>query len=158
MSTPAPTRASRSRSVVNGSATLRLGKVIAKDMARGSFSPSMQDLGEALVSHPNSAVEIVELLFAESRKKRQNQALVSALSSMLSRALESARWRKENQSLGANDLIDRVRNSVLKAAQQEGGSSKAVIMVRIASQRRRSISATRRVTCLSWPQAANLNP
>jgi hypothetical protein len=52
------------------SATLQLGKVIAKDMARGSFSPRMQDLGEALVSHPDSAVEIVELLFAESRKKR----------------------------------------------------------------------------------------
>jgi hypothetical protein len=111
------------------SATLQLGKIIAKDMARGSFSPSMQDLGEALVSHPDSAVEIVELLFAESRKKRQNQALVSAFSFMLSRALESARWRKENQSLGANDLIDRVRNSVLKAAQQEGGSSEALFMV-----------------------------
>ena len=113
----------------SASAMLQLGKVIAKDLARGAPTPGVRDLGEALVSNPDSALEIVHLLFAESRKKLLNQALMSAFSFMLERALESARWREENQSLGANDLIDRVRNSVLKAAEQEGGSSEALFMV-----------------------------
>ena len=37
------------------SAMLQLGKVIAKDLARGSPGPGVRDLGEALVSHPDSA-------------------------------------------------------------------------------------------------------
>jgi hypothetical protein len=111
------------------SAMLQLGKVIAKDLARGSPGPGVRDLGEALVSHPDSAVEVVELLFAESTKKRPNQALVAAFSFMVERALESARWREENRSLGANDLIDRVRSFVLNAAEQENGSPAVLFMI-----------------------------
>ncbi len=111
------------------SAMLQLGKAIAKDLTRGESSSGMQDLGEALVSNPDSALEVVELLFAESRKKRPRQDLIAAFCFMIERALETARWRTENQSLWANDLIDRLRSSILRAAEQDERSATVLIAI-----------------------------
>ena len=98
------------------SSLLQLGKIVAKDMARGGPSPGLQDLGEALASRPDSVMDVLELLFAEVRKKRPNAGLISAFLFMLRQALEATRWRNENQPSAPNDLIDRVRASIALAA------------------------------------------
>lgn len=48
---------------------------------------------------------------------------------MLERALEAARWRHENHSMRANDLIDRVRSFVLRTAEHENGKAAALFMI-----------------------------
>jgi hypothetical protein len=95
---------------------LQLGRIIAKAIGAGSLGALSPDLGSALASHPKNAEEIVRLLFAEARKKRANANQINAFCLMLGRALETARWRIENDSASANDLIERVRETVVKEA------------------------------------------
>lgn len=95
---------------------LQLGKIVAKDIARGGQSQGLRDLGEALASQPDAILEVLELLFSEARKKRPNSGLVTAFMFMLQQALEATRWRIENQPSLSTDIIDRVRASVASAA------------------------------------------
>jgi hypothetical protein len=98
---------------------LQLGRIIAKAIGAGSLGALSPDLGSALASHPKNAEEIVRLLFAEARKKRVNSNQIDAFCLMLGRALETARWRIENNSASANDLIERVRETVVKEAAEK---------------------------------------
>lgn len=90
---------------------------------------SRLDLVESLASDPASVLEVVKFLFAESGKAHPDEATISACSFLLERTLEAARWRKENQSSGANDLIDRVRNFALEAAADDNGGRAALLVI-----------------------------
>ena len=98
------------------SSLLQLGKIVAKDMARGGGNQGLRNIGEALASQPDSVMEVLELLLVETRKKRPNAGLVSAFLFMLQQALEATRWRIENQSSEPTELIDRMRTAIAVAA------------------------------------------
>jgi hypothetical protein len=108
---------------------LQLGRVIAKYFAEGSQEAISPDLGNALASQPDSAADIVRLLFVETRKKRANLQQVHAFSFMLEKALETARWRIENRSASANDLIDKVREAIVEEAAGTKGNTKALLAI-----------------------------
>jgi hypothetical protein len=108
---------------------LQLGKVIAKALAGGAPDAISRDLGDALASHPDSAAEVVRLLFAESRKKRANDQLIHAFSIMLESALEAARWREENGSASANNLIATVRTAVRNEVEGREVDPKALFAI-----------------------------
>jgi hypothetical protein len=107
----------------------QLGMVIAQALARDAAGTVPRDLGDALASHPESAAEAVKLLFAESRKKRANSQLTLAFSIMLEKALEAARWREENGSASANNLIAAVRATVLNEAKGHKEDMRALLAI-----------------------------
>ncbi len=108
---------------------LQLARIVAKDMARGGNSRGLQDIGNALASHLDSAREVLELLFVEARKKRPKPGLVTAFLFMLQQALEETRWRIENQSSESTGLIDNVRALVAEAALKDQLAPELVLML-----------------------------
>lgn len=98
---------------------LQLGKLVAKDIARGKLSQGSRDVGDALASQPDAVMEVLDLLVGEVHKKRPNSGMISAFTFMLEKALEATRWRIENNSAGATDLIDKVRASLEQSAAKQ---------------------------------------
>lgn len=108
---------------------LQLGKLVAKDIARGKLSQGSRDVGDALASYPDAMMEVLDLLITEFRKKRPSSSIISAFMFMLKNALESARWRIENQSGCTTDVIDKVRATILDSAERKRLSAENLMMI-----------------------------
>jgi len=90
-----------------------LGKSIAKSLGKSGIDDIPPDLGDAIATSPEDAVELIKLLFAETRKERRNKALIQAYGFLIEKGLETARWHNESRSAKANDFIDRVQDTVI---------------------------------------------
>jgi hypothetical protein len=93
-------------------ALTQLGKLVAVDLARGEVSDGVRSVGEALASSPSSLIEIIELIAAESRKKRRNEDLVNAFAFMLGEALVVLRYGVERGHKDAIESVAAIRSLV----------------------------------------------
>ncbi|MCW5700178.1 MAG: hypothetical protein KIT00_10095 [Rhodospirillales bacterium] len=92
---------------------------MAKDIATGSFGPGSQDAFSYLENNLELLVDLVDLLIAEGRKKKQRTNLISAFAIMLGHGLDEVRLQVEAGIKANNRVVDRIRRNLLKAGSDE---------------------------------------
>ncbi len=92
---------------------VRLGKLVATDIAAGEPGANSWAASQFLELHPGSVLDLIEMLSDEGRKKRPSDKLISAYAYMIGRALEFARYAVEAGRAQATELADAVRRRVL---------------------------------------------
>jgi hypothetical protein len=110
-------------------ALVQLGKMVALDMTHGQISHGLSSVGEALARSPGSVLEIVDLLAAESRKKRPNEPLVNAFAFMLGEALQILRYGVERGHLDAIEDVEAVRSQVQGLARGRKVNPETLLLV-----------------------------
>jgi len=98
--------------MVARSPLIQIAKLIATDMADGAVSDGMRQIGEALAAHPESVLEVLDLLAREASKKKPNRALLDALVFMLGQALETLRYGLERNYPEAQAAVESARAKV----------------------------------------------
>jgi hypothetical protein len=93
-------------------ALTQLGKLIAMNMESGAAGEGLRSVGDALAASPGSVGEIVNLIAAESRKKRPNAKLVHAFAFMLGEALVVLRYGVERGHKQAIEEVAAIRTLV----------------------------------------------
>jgi len=98
-------------------ALTQLGKLVAKSIAGGaSITGGMAEVGNALASHPDSVLELFDLIAKESRKKKPNEVLIEAFAFMIGQALDTLRFAVERNFPEAIDAVASARMKVLALA------------------------------------------
>ncbi|GJD52943.1 hypothetical protein OPKNFCMD_5711 [Methylobacterium crusticola] len=114
-------------------ALLRLARLVASDLSRGRVSPGLQTVGSALSESPDAVLLLLDLLLAETRKKRPSERLCDALLLMLGQALAEARMALEADAQGpAAALVADVRRNLVAAA--EAGRTSPELLMALARQ------------------------
>src|SRR4051794_25312488 len=99
-------------------ALLQLAKLVASDLSRGRASSGLQTVGLALSERPEAVQILLDLLLAESDKKRPRESLIEALLFMRGQALSDARKAFEADPQGpAATLFPDLRRSLAAAAE-----------------------------------------
>ena len=99
--------------MLDRAALLRLGKLVADDIAAGQPGPNCWAASEVLEAHPDAVLDLIDMLVAEGRKKRPNESLASAYAYMIGQILDPLRMAQENGYAEAGQLLDAVRRTLL---------------------------------------------
>ena len=110
-------------------ALAQLGKVVATAIARGEMDEGLRTVGDALAASPGSVGEIVELIAAESRKKRPNAKLIAAFAFILGEALTVLRYGVERGHKDAIEEMAAIRSLVQGLAEDGKLDSSALLLV-----------------------------
>ncbi|MTJ83809.1 MAG: hypothetical protein F8N37_22715 [Telmatospirillum sp.] len=110
------------------SALPQLGKQIARTLSGGAPASGLEDVGAILAADPDAAVDVIDLLTAESRKKKPNSTLIEAYGIMLGRTLEVWRYGVERRHAAAEASVQRVRDRV-RALAADGTLASAPLML-----------------------------
>ena len=115
--------------MANDPPMLQLAKVVARSMASGKPSSGMQQIGDALSSDPSSVFQVVDLIFAQTAKKKPAERIIESLAFMLGATLEVQRWKAESHGSATTDLIEQVRQHATANAQKENASTLAIDVI-----------------------------
>jgi hypothetical protein len=106
----------------------RLGKLMAADVAAGQPGPNSEAVLRAIEAQPEAALDLLDMLISEGRKKRRNEALITAYGTMLGQALEFTRYAVEGGFPQASELVDAVRQRLL-AVGKDGQVEPALVLM-----------------------------
>ena len=96
---------------------IQLGKLVAKDRAAdGPASGGLAEVGNALAAHPDTVIELFELIAKESTKRKPNDALVDAFAYMIGEAMDTLRFAAERNFPEAIEAVAAARAKVLSLA------------------------------------------
>ncbi len=107
----------------------RLGKLVAADVAAGLPGPNSEAVSRFLETQPEAALDLLDMLLAEARKKRRSEELVAAYGTMFGQALEFIRYAVEGGSTQAADLVEAVRQRLLAVGKDGKAEAALVLMV-----------------------------
>lgn len=113
---------------MNTSEILTLAKKLSKGLLTGRPDPMVFSSVEILDGVPGVSVNILNVIFDEATKKKQNQNVLNALLFMLSHTLELLRYQIDRQSPDAIIEADEIRNHVIKLA-KNGLESQMVMII-----------------------------
>jgi hypothetical protein len=113
-------------------ALAQLGKLVARDLAQGRMCSGMRAVGEALSDAPDSVLTLLDLLFAEARKKRSSEPLIAGYLFMLREALQVMRIRMENGEAEAEGIISALKSALSSAAHD--GKAPPDVLLLVAQQ------------------------
>src|SRR6201996_1047036 len=96
---------------------IQLGKLVAKDRAAdGPARGGLAEVGNALAAHPDTVIELFELIAKESTKRKPNDALVDAFAYMIGEAMDTLRFSAERNFPEAIEAVAAARAKVLSLA------------------------------------------
>jgi hypothetical protein len=110
----------------------RLGKLVAADVVTGRLGPHSRSASKFLELQPQAVLDLLEMVIAESGKKRRNEKTVTAYAYMIGQALEFTRYGIEAGHTNAAELAESVRKRLL--ALGEGGQVEPALLLLILSQ------------------------
>jgi hypothetical protein len=96
----------------------QIAQIIAKDIKKNRLGEPVHALAKGVAADSVLVLEVLDLMLVEARKAKPKEALMAAHAFLLSRGLEEARWRQENQSVKADDLIEKARSVIVAAAEE----------------------------------------
>ncbi len=91
----------------------RLAKLVAVDVASGRPGSHSQAASQFLKTMPEFVLDLVDLIVAETAKKRSNENLITAYGYMIGQALEFSRFAIEEGETKATELVAAVRQRLL---------------------------------------------
>ena len=98
-------------------ALIQLGKLVAKDIAAdGPVGDGLAEVGNALAAHPDTVIELFDLVAKENAKRKPNDTLVEAFAYMIGRALDTLRFAVERNFPEAIEAVAAARAKVLSLA------------------------------------------
>jgi hypothetical protein len=96
---------------------IQLGKLVAQDLAaERPVSDGLAEVGNALAAHPQSIIELLDLIAKESGKKKANDVLIQAFAFMIGQALDMLRFAVERNFPEAIEAVAATRVKVLALA------------------------------------------
>jgi hypothetical protein len=107
----------------------RLGHLMVADVAAGRLGPNSEAACLFLEAQPKAALDLLDMFFAESRKKRANEKLVSAFAFMIGRTLEFARFAVESGHEDASDLVEAVRQRLLVLSKESQAEPTPLLLI-----------------------------
>ena len=110
---------------MNTTEILALAKKLSKGLATGRPDPLVFSSVEILEGVPDVSVNILNVIFDEATKKKQN--VLNALLFMLSHTLELLRYQIDRKSPDAIAEADEIRNHVIKLA--KNGLEPQMVMI-----------------------------
>ncbi|MGB8843733.1 MAG: hypothetical protein WCC64_21995 [Aliidongia sp.] len=111
-------------------ALIQLGKLLARDLSEnGPVDDDLRDVGHALATHPQSIIDLLDLIATESRKKKVDTALVTSFSLMIGQGLEELRYAVERDLRSAIDAVAAVRAKVLSLVRDGKLEADALFLV-----------------------------
>lgn len=109
-------------------ALIRLGKLVAEDVAAGRMSDRSRAAAHVLERDPGAVIDLVHLLAAEARRKRPSQKLVSAYAYLIEQMLEFLRFGIEGGHARAAEIAKDVRRE-LSALAEAGQIDPSVLLL-----------------------------
>lgn len=109
-------------------ALTQLANLVAEDLAVGKLGPNARLVADALEQRPELVVDLIDLLFTESGRKRRKQRLIDALAFMIEQSLEFLRYQLERKRPEATTILNRARGLILTSG-QSGAVDAAVVML-----------------------------
>jgi hypothetical protein len=106
----------------------KLAKLVAKDVAAGQPGDHSRTASRLLEASPEAALDLLELLLAEGRKKRPNPKLISACVFLFGQTLESLRYGVEAGHGEARSHVKAVCARLL-AAGREGEAAPELLLL-----------------------------
>jgi hypothetical protein len=113
-------------------ALLKLCKHAAREMKSGEFGEGIAVMVEILDRQPDVVADLVELVVAESNKKRPSDVLMATLTFLIGHGLEFIRYRTERRLAGALALADRLRDTLLALGRD--GRMQPPVLLMVLSQ------------------------
>ncbi|MBV9117714.1 MAG: hypothetical protein JOY63_10180 [Acetobacteraceae bacterium] len=114
--------------MVDRTTLARLARLVAAEAAAGQPGPNSLAASRSLEARPEAALDVLDMLLAEWRRKRRNEALVAAYGYMLGQALEYARYGVEGGVAQAAESVEAVRQRLL-AAGRDGQIEPALLLM-----------------------------
>ena len=105
----------------------RLGKLVAADIGAERLGPDTRSVSDFLQAQPEAVLDLLDMLVAETGRKRQNEELVAAYAFMVGQALEFTRYRMEAGEADAAELVGTVRRQLL--AMSKDGAEPVVLLI-----------------------------
>lgn len=110
---------------------MMFAKHIAADLAAGGPGQGVAMAFAMLDGLPDAAEQLVELIVAESRRKKPDGELIDALALMLGQALESLRFAVESGHADAAARVDALRTRLIKLGDKDAlGPEVLILMIR----------------------------
>jgi hypothetical protein len=107
----------------------KLAKLVAKDVAAGQPGDYSLAASRLLEASPEAALDLVELLLAEGRRKRPNQKLISACVFLFGQALEYLRYGVEAGHGEARSHVEAVCARLLAAGRQGEAAPEMLLLL-----------------------------
>lgn len=114
--------------MIRSSPLTQLGKLAAKEFVANTYGSASQEAAEYMDDEPAAVLDVIDLIVAESRKKKPNENLVSAYAFMLGHGLDGVRMQIEG-GLGAGERIKAAAVDKLLRLGRGGTVDPAVLMV-----------------------------
>lgn len=108
-------------------AIAQLAKMVGHNLSRGKLSDNVMETGPMLAG-AGATADVVDCLFAEARRKRPSEQLISGYAFILQSALDSLRLNMNGGAPQAREEIEEVRQEVAKGLSR-GGLPPAVLML-----------------------------
>ena len=83
----------------------QIGKMVAKNLAHGHTGELVSQIGHSLASAQGITIDLIDLIAAESCKKRPNVALINAFVAIIGNVLETLRFRIERNHVEAEQAV-----------------------------------------------------
>lgn len=107
----------------------RLAKLVAAEVTAGQPGPNALAASRFLEAQPEAVLDLLDMLLAEWRRKRRNEALITAYGTMLGQTLEYTRYGVEGGVAQAVETVEAVRQRLLAAGRDEQIEPALLLMI-----------------------------